>query len=183
MTGYVVARIGKAHGLRGEVTVTVHTDDPDGRFVIGSTFATQAAPGSGVPKALTIHTARNHNGTWLLSFDGIPDRTGAESLRGTTLLVDSAPLPGADDADPDQSEDNAWYADDLVGLTAYDTRGLVIGTVSGVQHAPAQDLLLIDKTTGGTAYIPFVEVMVPVVDVVAGRVVIDPPEGLLDLND
>ena len=75
-------------------------------------FATEAAPGSGVPRALTLRTARLHQKTWLLGFEEIPDRTGAESLRGTRLFID-AEAAAAAAAD----EDDAWYEDDLIGLT------------------------------------------------------------------
>ena len=92
----VVARIGKPHGLRGEVTVQLHTDDHEARFAAGAVLATQAAPGSRVPQALTIRSTRVHQGTWLLGFEEIPDRTGAESLRGTRLV---APAQPTDDGD------------------------------------------------------------------------------------
>ena len=95
----VVARIGKPHGLRGEVTVQLHTDDPETRFAVGSTLATQAKAGTGVPRALTIRSTRVHQGTWLLGFEEVPDRTGAESLRGTRLVVDAADLTLSDDDD------------------------------------------------------------------------------------
>ena len=105
----LVARIGKAHSLRGEVTVQAHTDDPAARFVPGARFTTEAVAGSGVPRELTLRSARLHNGIWLLAFEGIPDRTGAEGLRGTRLLVDTETIEDADDED-------AWYEDELVGL-------------------------------------------------------------------
>ena len=84
----VVARIGKAHALRGEVTVELRTDEPQARLAPGTRLTTEARRGSGVPRELTVRTARVHNGTWLLAFEEIPDRTGAESLRGTRLLLE-----------------------------------------------------------------------------------------------
>jgi len=171
----VVARIGKAHSLRGEVTVQAHTDDPEARFVPGARFATEAVPGSGVPRELVLRSARLHNGIWLLAFEGIPDRTGAEGLRGTRLLVEAEDV--VDDADED-----AWYEDELVGLRAVDTSGVELGTVSGLEHGPAQDLLVLALSGGGTGYVPFVSEIVPEVDVEGGRVVLDPPPGLLELN-
>ena len=171
---YLVARIGKPHSLRGEVTVQVHTDDPQARFVPGATFITEAVPGSGVPRELTLQSARLHNGTWLLAFEGIPDRTGAEGLRGTRLLVD------ADVEDEDDEE--GWYEDELVGLRAVDPDGTELGTVSGLEVGPAQDLLVLTLPGGGTAYVPFVDEIVPEVDVEGGRVVLTPPPGLLELN-
>jgi 16S rRNA processing protein RimM len=174
----LVARIGKPHGLRGEVTVQVHTDDPEGRFVEGAEFRTEAAAGSGVPRRLTIASHRVHRGIWLLGFEQIPDRTGAESLRGTRLFVDAD--TAADDGDDD--DDEGWYEDDLVGLTVVDPSGATLGTVSGLLIGTAQDLLQVTLTDGTEALIPFVEAIVPEVDVEGGRVVIDPPPGLLDLN-
>ena len=171
----VVARVGKAHSLRGEVTVQVHTDDPHARFVPGTRFGTEADPGSGVPRELVLASARLHNGVWLLAFEGIPDRTGAEGLRGTRLLLDTAAVEEVE-------EEDAWYEDELVGLRAVDPAGADLGTVSGLEHGPAQDLLVLRLPGGGTAYVPFVAAIVPEVDVEGGRVVVDPPPGLLELN-
>ncbi|KNX37583.1 ribosome maturation factor RimM [Luteipulveratus halotolerans] len=170
MDDVVVARIGKPHGLKGEVTVQVHTDSPAERFVKGAVFATD--PASTGP--LTLRTARLHNGIQLLAFDEAPDRTAAEALRGTRLLAQ----PDAEDDD-----DDAWYEDDLIGLAVVDTHGGAVGEVVALHPRPVQDLLEISKTGGGTAYVPFVEEIVPEVDVDAGRVVIDPPPGLLNLDD
>jgi 16S rRNA processing protein RimM len=168
----VVARIGKPHGLRGEVTVQLHTDDPAARLAVGSVLATEAVAGSGVPKALTIRSTRVHQGIWLLAFEEIPDRTGAESLRGTRLLA----TPATDE------QDDGWYAEELVGLPVLTRDGTRIGAVTGLQVGPAQDLLVVSLDTGGDAYLPFVEAIVPEVDTERGRVVIDPPPGLLELN-
>jgi 16S rRNA processing protein RimM len=172
---YLVARIGKPHSLRGEVTVQLHTDDPEGRFVPGARFATEAAAGSGVPRELVLRSARVHNGIWLLAFEGIPDRTGAEGLRGTRLLVDSEDVP-------EEDGDEGWYEDELVGLRAVDRDGAELGTVSGLEVGAAQDLLVLTLAGGTTAWVPLVEEIVPEVDVEAGRVVIDAPPGLLELN-
>lgn len=168
----VVARIGKAHALRGEVTVETRTDDPRERFVVGATFATQARPGSGVPRQLTLRSARVHNGIWLLAFDEIPDRTGAESLRGTLLLADVDDAPG---------EDDGYYEVDLVGLRVEDPAGAVLGEVTGLDARPAQDLLQVRLTDGREGLVPFVEAIVPEVDLDGGRIVVDAPEGLYDL--
>ncbi len=173
----VVARIGKPHGLRGEVTVQLHTDDPETRFAVGATLATQATAGTGVPRALTIRSTRVHQGVWLLGFDEIPDRTGAESLRGTRLFIDAyAAASAAED------EDDAWYEDELVGLTAVDPAGDALGEVTGLRTGAAQDQLVLRLTGGTEALVPFVEAIVPEVDVEGGRVVVDAPPGLLELN-
>lgn len=167
MDDVLVARIGKPHGLRGEVTVRVHTDSPAERFVKGTVFTTD--PDRGV---LTLRSARVHNGIQLLAFDEATDRTAAEELRGTRLHV------AADE------EDDAYYEDDLVGLAVVDTTGTAIGTVAALHTRPAQDLLEVEVTaTGSIAYIPFVEQLVPQVDLDTGRVVVDPPPGLLDLGE
>jgi 16S rRNA processing protein RimM len=179
----VVARIGKPHGLRGEVTVQLHTDDPARRLVPGASFATEARSGSGVPRELTIRTARVHNGTWLLSFEGIPDRTGAEGLRGARLAVDTdeaaeaaaASAAGADNED-------AYYEDELVGLAVESPAGERLGTVASLETGSAQDLLVVTLEDGTSAWIPFVAAIVPEVDLAGGRIVVDPPPGLLELN-
>lgn len=174
----VVARIGRPHSLRGEVTVQAHTDDPEGRFAPGASFATEARPGSGVPLQLTVRTARVHNGTWLLSFEGIPDRTGAEGLRGTRLVVEAGEA-GSEAADADE---DAYYEDELVGLAVESMAGAPLGTVAGLETGSAQDLLVLTLEDGATAWVPFVTAIVPVVDLEGGRIVLDPPPGLLDLN-
>jgi 16S rRNA processing protein RimM len=174
-TDRLVARIGKPHGLRGEVTVRAHTDDPEGRFVPGTVFTTEAAPGTGVPRTLTLATARLHRETWLLGFEEIPDRTGAESLRGTTLRLSD---DGSDEPDLDEE---SWYEEDLLGLTAFDPAGERIGEVSGLVNGAAQDLLVVRLEDGAEALVPFVAAIVTDLDTTAGRVVIDAPPGLLDL--
>ena len=171
----LVARIGKPHGLHGEVTVQTHTDDPEVRYVPGVTYETEAAAGTGVPRSLTLRSVRLHQQTWLLGFEEIPDRTGAESLRGTRLFIDAEAAVAVD-------EDDAWYEDELVGLAAVDPQGATLGEVTGLRTGAVQDQLVLRLTTGSEALVPFVEAIVPEVDIAAGRVVIDAPPGLLELN-
>lgn len=166
MDEVLVARIGKPHGLRGEVTVQAHTDNPAERFVVGAVFGTDPDRGE-----LTVRTVRVHNGIHLLSFEEAGDRTAAEGLRGTRLLAAA------------EDEDDAFYEDDLVGLAVVDTDGQPLGTVIALHPRPAQDLLEIELTDGRTAYLPFVAEIVPEVDLDAGRVVADPPPGLLELGE
>jgi 16S rRNA processing protein RimM len=165
----VVARIGRPHGLRGEVTVQLHTDDPAGRFVVGAEFATDP-PARG---PLVLRSVRVHQGVYLLAFAGHGDRDAAEALRGTRLLV--AP-------EPDETGEDTWYEDDLVGLTAVTVEGTVVGEVSGLHARPVQDLLEVRLTDGRTVLVPFVHEIVPEVDPGARRVVLDPPAGLLELG-
>lgn len=173
----LVARIGKPHGLRGEVTVQTHTDDPERRYVPGTVFATEAAPGTGVPRELTLASARKHREVWLLGFEEIPDRTGAESLRDTRLLLDLDAVEEPDD------EDDGWYEHDLVGLAVHDPSGSVLGEVTGLVIGAAQDLLEVRLTDGREALVPFVEAIVTEVDPEAGHVVVDAPAGLFDLDE
>lgn len=176
----VVARVGKPHGIRGEVTVQLHTDNPAARFVPGAAFTTEAKPGSGVPRLLTLRTAREHNGIWLLGFDQIPDRTAAETLRGTRLTA-PAQRPGADQVDA-EAEEEAYYEDDLIGLTVLARDGVRLGSVTGLEVGAAQDLLVVTLDSGTKAYLPFVGAIVPEVDLDGRVVVVDPPKGLMELN-
>jgi 16S rRNA processing protein RimM len=184
----VVGRILRPHGIRGEVSVDVRTDEPDERFVVGSVLTTdttakrpEVAPAGGVPgepvripERLTIESVRWHQGRLLVVFDGVYDRDVAEALRDVLLCVDSADV--APPADPDEFNDHQ-----LVGLTAVTPDGERLGEVTRIDHAPSSDLLVLRRTAGGTALIPFVKAIVPTVDLAAGRVVVDPPAGLLDL--
>ncbi|MCK0111295.1 ribosome maturation factor RimM [Ornithinimicrobium sp. F0845] len=166
---FVVARIGKPHGLRGEVTVQVHTDAPDERFAVGTEFATEPDRGP-----LTLRTVRVHQQVYLLGFEGITDRTAAEALRNTRLLL----------ADEEEAEeDDAWREEDLLGLTVVLTDGTVVGEVSALHTREVQDLLEVRRADGRELLVPFVEEIVPEVDDETGRVTIDPPAGLLELGD
>ena len=167
----VVARIGKPHGLRGEVTVQLHTDTPEDRFTPGTVFATEPDRGD-----LTLTSTRVHQGVWLLRFEEAADRTAAEALRGTRLLLD---------LEEDEDDEDAWYEDDLVGAEVRDPDGVAIGEVVGLEVRPAQDLLEVRLADGRTALVPFVVAIVPVIavdDVHAPHVVVDAPPGLFDLE-
>jgi 16S rRNA processing protein RimM len=166
----VVGRIGRAHGVRGEVTVEVRTDDPEARFAVGSALRTDPADRG----PLTVVAARPRSGGLIVEFAGVAGRAGADQLRGTLLLVDSADLPPI--TEPDQ-----YYDHQLVGLTAVRPDGAPIGTVSDVVHAPGGDLLVLRTEADRDALVPFVREIVPSVDLPSGRVVVDPPPGLLDL--
>ena len=184
----VVGQIGRPHGIRGEVTVTVRTDEPTERFVAGAVFTTEvprdrrvgsapaAAPGARweIPPELVLEAIRWHQGRGIAQFENVYDRNIAEELRGVLLQVDSETVPPS--TDPDEFHDHQ-----LVGLRVVTVDGTDLGAVARVDHAPASDLLVLDKTAGGTALIPFVSAIVPTVDVPGGRVVVDLPEGLLDL--
>ncbi|TDQ53689.1 ribosome maturation factor RimM [Actinorugispora endophytica] len=167
----VVGRIGRAHGIRGEVAVEVRTDTPDERFTPGAVFETD--PPSAGP--LTIKAVRRHADRLLVRFEAVRDRTAAEGLRGASLLVDSADLAPVDD--PDEFHDH-----ELIGLRVETTGGAAVGTVSDVLHH-AQDVLVVEGGAGTEVLVPFVRPIVPVIDTEAGRIVIDPPPGLLELGE
>jgi 16S rRNA processing protein RimM len=165
----VVGRIGRPHGVRGEVTVEVRSDDPDLRFYVGAVLATD--PASRGP--LTVTGKRWHRDVLLLTIEGIHSREDAETLRNTELLVDIADLPELEDPD-------SFYDHQLVGLTARLTDESELGEVTAVRHEGA-DLLVVRRPEGGDLLIPFVAAIVPTVDLAGGFLVVDPPEGLLEL--
>jgi 16S rRNA processing protein RimM len=168
-----VARVGRAHGIRGEVTVELRTDVPERRFVAGASLYVVPArrdPQPG-PELLTVRSVRDHNGVLLLTFDQVADRSAAEALRGVLLEAD---VPD------DEQEPDAWFDHQLVGLAALAPDGRPLGELVAVEHSGAQDLLVVRRPDGERRLVPFVTAIVPTVDVAAGRVVIDAPPGLID---
>ncbi|MFI1963598.1 ribosome maturation factor RimM [Streptomyces pathocidini] len=165
----VVARIGRAHGIKGEVTVEVRTDEPELRLAPGAVLATE--PASAGP--LTIETGRVHSGRLLLRFDGVRDRTAAEALRNTLLIaeVDPEEIP----EDPEE-----FYDHQLIDLDVVTVDGTEVGRIAEISHLPYQDLLVVRRPDGGEVLVPFVGEIVPEIDLEAQRAVIDPPAGLLD---
>ncbi len=160
----VIGRIGRAHGIRGELNVDIRTDEPERRF----------APGSSVicgDRTLTVATARHHSGRLVVAFREIADRTAAEQLHGTVLEAEIDPVETPED--PDE-----FYDHQLVGLEAR-SDGAAVGTVTGIVHGPHQDTLTIE-VDGREVFIPFVSALVPEVDVRGGFVTINEIPGLLD---
>jgi 16S rRNA processing protein RimM len=168
----VVARIGRPHGIKGEVSVEVRTDEPERRLGPGVTVRTDPAAAG----PLTITTGRVHSGRLLLTFDSVTDRSRAESLRGVLLVADVDPDERPED--PDE-----FYDHQLVGLAVHTVDGVHVGEIDEVLHLPGQDVLAVRRAPGADArtdlLVPFVAALVPTVDVAGGRVVIDPPPGLL----
>jgi 16S rRNA processing protein RimM len=166
----IVGRIGRPHGVRGEVVVGVRTDDPESRFAVGARLATgdDARVGS-----LTVAATRWQSGELIVRFKGVGDRTAAGELTGTWLSVDSETLESLDD--PNEFRDH-----ELIDLTVRTVGGEVVGVVADVLHH-GQDLLAISPAAGaGEILVPFVRAIVTEVDVRGGVVVIDPPPGLLN---
>ncbi len=169
-----VGRLVKAHGLKGALKLELYTDAPERRFVPGAEFTLQvpeASPWHG--KTLVVREYRVMNGNPVVFFHDVDDRTGAESLVRAILWIDQ---------DGDEAEDNAWFDHQLVGLDVV-REDSVVGRVVRVEHLPAQDLLIV-KAGEQEIMVPFVEAIVPTVDVAAGRVIVTPPAGLFeDLPD
>jgi 16S rRNA processing protein RimM len=170
----VVGRIGRPHGVRGLATVEVRTDDPDHRFATGAVLLTEPAERG----PLTVVDRRWHSGTLLLQLadptgEVYATREAVGALRNTLFLVPVADLPEIDDPD-------SYYDHQLVGLTVRLPDGTVVGEVIAVHHE-AQDLLAVRRADAADALIPFVSAIVPTVDLAGGFLVVDPPEGLLEL--
>ncbi len=170
----VVGRIGKAHGIRGEVTVEVRTDEPERRFAPGSRLLVQdPRGGEPVVDSLTVDTMRPHGGGLLIGFEGFDDRTGAESLRGIVLEVDRD--PGEQPLERDE-----YYDSDLVGCVVRDRQGADLGVVTDVVHLPAQDLLAVCDARGREWLLPLVHTLVPDIDPIEKVIIATPPDGLID---
>jgi 16S rRNA processing protein RimM len=167
-----VGRIVKPHGIRGELLVDVSTDSADLRFAVGSVLFVTSRDGV-VTRTLTVTAARPHAGRLLVRFEGVRDRDGADALRGAPLAADVADLPPIDD--PDE-----FYDHQLEGLAVHTVAGAVVGTVREVRHGVGGDLLVVDSDAGDELLVPFVRAIVPTVDVAGGRIVVDPPAGLLE---
>ncbi len=168
----VVGRIGKPHGLRGEVTVDVRSDEPDRRFHVGARLGAQPPRGSAFGHDLmTVRRTRWHQSTLLVTFDELPDRDAAEAARGVVLRA----VVAADETPDDPDE---FYDHQLEGLAAYDVDGTHLGEIAGLVHG-AQDLLRVRTGDGREALVPFVAALVPEVDLAGGRVVIADRPGLV----
>ena len=155
-----VGRIGRAHGILGEATIEVRTDDPEIRFAIGAELITDHGN-------LKVSSARVHNGIMLLGFEGITDRNAIEKLRNTLLYAE------VDINQPGQTADD-YHIQQLIGLTALLEDGSKYGTVIDVLNLPAQDCLAI-KTDSGEVLIPFVRQLVPTVDLERKEIIVIPP--------
>ncbi len=170
-----VGRLTKAHGLKGALKIELYTDEPDKRFVPGATFSLQVpeeSPWHGKP--LTLTELRWYNGTAVGFFVDVEDRSQAETLARAILWIDV-------DTELSPDEPDAWYDHQLVGLTVV-RDGKPVGTVSRVDHFPAQDLLVV-ATDNGEVMVPFVAAIVPAVDIAAKTVTVTPPGGLFEELD
>jgi 16S rRNA processing protein RimM len=163
----VVGRIGRAHGVLGEATIEVRTDDADLRFAVGNEVILENG------KKLIIKSSRWHNQVLLLSFDGISDRNQIEELRDQLISAEvdtSAMAPGE------------YHYQQLIGSQVFLQSGDQVGVVGEIVKLPGQDLLSIDKG-GSQVLVPMVKQIIISIDVAAKKIVINPPEGLLDVTN
>lgn len=158
----LVGRIGRAHGIQGEATIEVRTDNPEVRFAVGARVQTETRGD------LVITSYRVHNGILLLGFENILDRNGIEKLRDTLLYADV-------DIDAESEYEDDYHVLQLIGCTAFLESGKEFGTVSDVINLPGQDLLAIN-TPNGEVLIPFVHQLVPAVDIAKKKMTVIPPE-------
>ena len=152
-----VGRIAKPHGIRGEVVVDLVSNRPEQRLAPGTVLG-------GGPFDLEVVAARPHQSRWIVSFAGVVDRNGAEGLRGVVL--------SAEPLEPDGDDEVLWVHE-LIGAEVFDTVGRSHGLVESVEANPASDLLVL----AGGRLVPLTFVVERTAD---GRVVVDPPLGLLD---
>ena len=165
----VVGKIGRAHGIKGDVSVEVRTDEPELRLGPGAVVLTD--PASTGP--LTVESGKVHSGRLLLRFAGVNDRNAAEALRGTILISEVDP-----EETPDDPEE--FYDHQLIGLDVVLLDGTPVGELTEVVHLPYQDLLTVKRPDGTEVLVPFVTRIVPTIDLENQRAVIDPPPGLID---
>ena len=168
-----IARLVKAHGLKGGLKLELYTDDPELRFKPGAVLSLQVPTDSPwFGRTLVVRELRFYNAQAVAFFEGIDDRTKAEALVKAILWV-------SDDVDARPQEDDAWFDHQLVGLAVW-RDGHEIGRIVRVDHLPSQDLLAIEVTTGEEVLLPFVKQFVPEVDVDNAKVTITPPGGLFE---
>ena len=157
----LVGRIGRAHGVLGEATIEVRTDEPDRRFSIGAVVQTDDHG------ELTIKSGRVHNGILLMGFNGITDSNGIEKLRNTLLYAEV-------DINESNGDEDEYHVMQLIGCQALLENGEKFGEITDVINLPGQDLLAIE-TAQGEQLIPFVHQLVPTVDVINKKVIVIPP--------
>ena len=161
----VVGRIGRAHGVLGEATIEVQTDDPDIRFQVGNKLTLDDG------RELTIRSSRWHNQILLLAFDGVADRNQIEELRDQLI---------SSDVDLGLLAPGEYHFQQLIGCEVFQQNGELIGTVDEILKSPGQDLLSVSRS-GAQVLIPMVKQIIIEIDVLAKKIVVNPPEGLLDV--
>jgi 16S rRNA processing protein RimM len=156
-----IAQIGAAHGVRGEVRLKPFTEDP---FSVTRYGALESEDGN---RRFEIESVRPAKDMLVARLKGVADRNAAEALKNIRLYVAREKLP--------KPEADEFYHADLVGLTVQKQNGETVGTVKAIHNFGAGDLLEIEPVSGATIMLPFSETTVPVVDIEARKVVIEPP--------
>ena len=168
-----VGRLTKAHGLKGALKLELYTDEPDLRFQPGAQVSLQVPTDSPwFGQQLTVKELRYYNNHPVVFFDGVDDRTAAESLSRAILWVEYDP-----EARP--SEEDAWFDHQLVGLDIL-RDDAVIGQIQRLDHLPAQDLIVVATNGGDEVLLPFVKQFVPEVNIEGGFIRVTPPGGLFE---
>ena len=168
----LVGRVARAHGNRGQVIVNLETDFAEQRFRVGAVLLVGAEP-SPAPRAITA--VRFHQGRPVIALEGVESMNDAEALAGADLWVESSavePLP-----------EGTFYRHDLVGCEVRDVEDRILGTVAAVEGPMDRSRLVVKRPGGGEALIPLVAGICASVDPAARRIVVNPPEGLIELNE
>lgn len=161
-----MAGIGAPHGVRGEVRLNVFAEDAEALPSLGP-FTT------GDGRTVSLRSVRAHGGRILAAIDGVTDRDAAAALTGALLYLERTRLPAIE-------EDDTFYHVDMIGLAAERPDGAPLGRVAAVHDFGAGDILEIARDSGAPVLVPFTKEMVPEVDLSGGRIVVDPPPGLID---
>jgi 16S rRNA processing protein RimM len=168
----LVGRVARAHGNKGQVIVNPDTDFPEERFRVGQTVFTRSA--GGAPDALVISAARFHQGRPVLSFDGVVTMDDAEALSGAELRVPESELAPL--------SDGSYYHHQLVGCEVRRADGAVVGTVKAIEGPMAGSTLVVEGRHG-EVLIPLASEICVSIDPKERVIVIEPPEGLIELNE
>jgi 16S rRNA processing protein RimM len=163
----------RPHGNRGEVVVLQETDYPDERFRPGASVAGRREEDDGPVRTLVVATSFEHQGRWVVGFEGVDSIDAAETLRGMELRIPAAALRAL--------EPGRYYLHDLVGCTVRTTAGRLVGTIERVDLGHGVPMLVI-ASERGEVLVPFAEAFCRRIDVAAREVAIEAPEGLIELN-
>ena len=169
-TRVCVGAVAGSFGVRGEVRLKCFTAEPEAIAAYGPLQSEDGA------RSFEVTLTRPVKGGYAARLSGVTSKEAADALRGTRLYVDRAGLP-----EPGEEE---FYHADLIGLAVHDTGGALLGHVKAVQNHGASDLLELRLPDGSqTVLLPFTKAIVPTIDLAAGRLVADPPEGLFPQAD
>jgi 16S rRNA processing protein RimM len=158
----------RAHGIHGDVVVRGTLQDAGDRFVEGAVLVTNEE----APREFEITGVRGHQGDFIITFNEVNDRDVADAMRGIQFTIDRA--------DRRELVPGEWWPEDLVGCDVFTVQGGSVGVIADVITGASQDRLVVKTPEGSRSEIPFVDALVPEVDVKNGRIVVDLPEGLLE---